>query len=73
MKTINSIISNSALGSMNRIYRYAVMFLFSSIAMRMFCQRVLTEPTTCLRCFSSSCRLEMLMIVHTSSDEYQWV
>lgn len=31
MKTINSIIGNSALGSMNRIYRYAVLFLFSSI------------------------------------------
>lgn len=31
MKTINSIIGNSALGSMNNASRYAILFLFSGI------------------------------------------
>jgi len=36
MKTINSIISNSAIGSMNNTYRYAVLFLFSGILFTAF-------------------------------------
>lgn len=31
MKTINSIISSSALGTVNNAYRYAVLFLFAGI------------------------------------------
>jgi len=36
MKTINSIIENSALGIMSNAYRYAVLFLFSSILFTIF-------------------------------------
>jgi len=36
MKTINSIISNSALGSVNNTCRYAVLFLFSGILFTLF-------------------------------------
>lgn len=31
MKTINSIIENSTSGTLNNMYRYAILFLFSSI------------------------------------------
>jgi len=36
MKTINSIISNSALGLVNNTYRYAVLFLFAGIMVTAF-------------------------------------
>lgn len=36
MKTINSIIKDSALGTMNNAWRYAVLFLFSGIVFTAF-------------------------------------
>ena len=36
MKTISSIIENSALGSMNNPYRYAILLLFSGIIITAF-------------------------------------